>query len=55
YQCAGCRHQTSLIAGTMMENTKLPLTKWFLAIYLISQAKTVSVHPAAFFSEAPRC
>lgn len=40
YQCAGCRHQTSLTAGTMMENTKLPLTKWFLAIYLISQAKT---------------
>ena len=23
-----------------MEHTKLPLTTWFLAIYLISQAKT---------------
>jgi hypothetical protein len=34
------RHQTSLIAGTVMQSTKLPLTVWFLAIYLISQAKT---------------
>lgn len=40
FQCIGCRHQTSLIAGSMMEHTKLPLTTWFLAIYLISQAKT---------------
>jgi hypothetical protein len=24
----------------MMEHTKLPLTTWFLATYLISQAKT---------------
>lgn len=39
YQCSACRHQTSLIAGTVMESTKLPLTSWFLAIYLISQAK----------------
>lgn len=40
FQCQGCRHQTSLIAGTVMQGTKLPLTTWFLAIYLISQAKT---------------
>jgi transposase-like protein len=40
FQCNGCRHQTSLTAGTIMEHTKLPLTTWFLAIYLISQAKT---------------
>lgn len=40
YQCDGCRHQTSLTAGTLMEHTKLPLTTWFLAIHLISQAKT---------------
>ena len=35
-----CRHQASLIAGTVFQGTKLPLTTWFLAIYLISQAKT---------------
>ncbi len=40
FQCNACRHQTSLIAGTMFASTKLPLTKWFLAIYLLSQAKT---------------
>jgi transposase-like protein len=40
FQCSRCRHQTSLTAGSLMEHTKLPLTTWFLAIYLISQAKT---------------
>ena len=40
YQCNACHHQTSLIAGTMFASTKLPLTTWFLAIYLLSQAKT---------------
>ena len=40
FQCQACRHQTSLTAGSLMEHTKLPLTTWFLAIYLISQAKT---------------
>jgi hypothetical protein len=40
FLCRACRHQTSLIAGTVMQGTKLPLTVWFLAIYLISQAKT---------------
>jgi len=40
YQCRDCRLQTSLTAGTMMDSTKLPLRTWFLAIYLISQAKT---------------
>lgn len=40
FQCRACRRQTSLIAGTVMQGTKLPLTVWFLAIYLISQAKT---------------
>ena len=40
YQCSRCHHQTSLISGTLFEQTKLPLTTWFLAIYLITQAKT---------------
>jgi len=33
-------HQTSLRAGTVFDNTKLPLTQWFLAIYLLTQSKT---------------
>ena len=40
FQCDACRHQTSLIAGTVFQGTKLALSVWFLAIYLISQAKT---------------
>jgi transposase-like protein len=40
YQCSDCRHQTSLISGTIFEQTKLPLTIWFLAIHLLTQAKT---------------
>jgi transposase-like protein len=40
FQCSACRRQTSLTAGSLFENTKLPLTTWFLAIYLLSQAKT---------------
>ena len=39
YQCKACRHQTSLLAGTIFSSTKLPLTVWFLAIYLVSQSK----------------
>ena len=33
FQCQACRHQTSLIAGTLFQGTHLPLTLWFLAIY----------------------
>ena len=40
YQCNGCHHQISLISGTIFEQTKLLLTLWFLAIHLITQAKT---------------
>lgn len=40
WQCRHCQHQASLAAGTLFENTQLPLTIWFLALYLISQSKT---------------
>ena len=40
YQCNHCHHQHSLISGTIFSATKLPLTLWFLAIHLITQAKT---------------
>lgn len=40
FQCHACHRQTSLTAGTLFGSTKLPLTKWYLAIYLFSQAKT---------------
>lgn len=40
YQCNNCHHQTSITSGTIFAATKLPLTIWFLAIHLITQAKT---------------
>lgn len=40
FQCAACRKQTSLVAGTLFQGTHLQLTVWFLAIYLVSEAKT---------------
>ena len=38
-QCRSCRHQVSLTAGTIFHATKLPLTSWFLAMWLIATAK----------------
>jgi len=38
-QCHRCHHQTSIIAGTIFESSKLPLTTWFQGIYLLTQDK----------------
>lgn len=39
FQCAKCRSQTSLIAGTIFQSTKLPLRIGFRALYHLTQAK----------------
>jgi transposase-like protein len=39
FQCKHCNHQTSVTAGTVMDKSRTPLTKWFLAIYLMGQDK----------------
>jgi transposase-like protein len=39
WQCIGCRHQASLTAGTILHNTKTPLTVWFWAAYLMATDK----------------
>ncbi len=38
-QCALCRHQSSLTAGTIFHKTHLPLTVWFWVIYQLTQDK----------------
>ena len=38
-QCRHCHHQTSLTAGTIFADTKLPLTTWLLAMFLLTQQK----------------
>ena len=35
WQCVGCRYQVSLTAGTILHNTRTPLTVWFWAAYLM--------------------
>jgi transposase-like protein len=39
FQCCACRHQCSLISGTIFESSKLALPKWFVAMHLITQSK----------------
>jgi transposase-like protein len=39
YECAACGQQHSLLKGTIFEQTKTGLAKWFLAIYLVSASK----------------
>src|SRR5271154_2378159 len=38
-QCRRCRYQTSLIAGTVLQGTKLPIRVWFRAMHLLGQGK----------------
>jgi len=40
WQCSACHRQTSLRSGTVMDNSKLPLRTWLLAMYLLGQRKT---------------
>jgi transposase-like protein len=39
WQCSKCRTQTTVCSGTLFHASKLPLTKWFQAIYLVTQNK----------------
>ena len=39
FQCKHCNHQSSVTAGTIMDKSRTPLHKWFLAIYLMSSDK----------------
>src|SRR3954454_8716107 len=39
FQCNRCKKQLSLTAGTVSQDTKLPLTAWFTAIYQLTQGK----------------
>ena len=39
YECVACRKQHSLLAGTIFEQTKTGLSRWFLAIHLVTSSK----------------
>lgn len=38
-ECNSCHRQTSITAATLFHRSHLPLTRWFLAIYLFAQDK----------------
>jgi transposase-like protein/Zn ribbon nucleic-acid-binding protein len=39
YECAACGHQSSVIAGTIFQDTRKPLKDWFTAIWWITTQK----------------
>ena len=39
FECSRCAYRFSVTAGTIFHDTKLPLQKWFLAVYLLIESK----------------
>jgi transposase-like protein len=39
FECDACRYQFSVTAGTLFHDSHLPLPKWFLAIFLITESR----------------
>ena len=39
YDCDSCRYQFSVMSGTIFHDSHLPLPKWFLATYLITESR----------------
>ena len=39
FDCDSCRNQFSVTVGTIFNDTHLPLTKWFLATYIMVESK----------------
>jgi transposase-like protein len=39
YECADCEYQFTVTSGTIFHDSHLPLTKWFLAVLLLVEAK----------------
>src|SRR5216684_3197932 len=39
YKCAQCKKKFSIMVGTIFENSNIPLTTWFQAIYIITSHK----------------
>jgi transposase-like protein len=39
WRCSACRHELSVMAGTIFQDSKLPLTVWFRAMWQITSQK----------------
>jgi transposase-like protein len=45
YQCNACREQFTVTVGTVFERSKIPLTKWLAALFLMTASKKgISAH-----------
>src|SRR5277367_1750249 len=45
YQCSGCREQFTVTVKTVFERSKVPLSKWLAALFLLTASKKgVSAH-----------
>lgn len=45
WKCSACREQFSVTVGTVFERSKIPLTKWLMAVHLMcSSKKGISSH-----------
>lgn len=62
YYCGSCKRQFTVTVGTIFERSKVPLSKWWLAVHLMASSKKgVSAHqlhrllgvayPTAWFME----
>ena len=43
FECSQCGYQFSVKAGTLFHKTYIPLTKWFIAVYLICSTRKATV------------
>lgn len=39
WKCGACRQQFSVLVGTVMEDSKIPVSKWLLAIHMLNAGK----------------
>jgi len=39
WRCGACRQQFSVLVGTVMEDSKIPVSKWLLAIHMLNAGK----------------
>lgn len=45
WNCHACKSSFNVLAGTLFQGTRIPLQKWFMAIFLVADAKkSISSH-----------
>ena len=54
FQCKACGRQTSVTAGTIFQDSRTPLTKWFRAIWWVTSQKTGARCPTKSWSAENR-